>query len=108
MTVVKLFPNKGSPLNLTLHNALKIDSGTAVDCYVLRRVVMPVLEGGELVVDSETCDGRFREKLHARQLCGRVELLPHWEPGPFVPPPETFLVSNDLDSTDSDEEDDNC
>ena len=92
MTVAKLFPKKGPPLKLTLHNALQMGNGTAVNCYVLRRAAMPVIKGGEFVVDNETCDGRFRGKLHSRQQSGIVQLIPHWEPGPVVPPPETCLM----------------
>ena len=107
MTVAKLFPKKGPPLKLTLHNALRMGNEAAVNCYVLRRAAMPVIEGGEFVVDNETCDGRFRGKLHSRQQSEIVQLIPHWEPGPVVPPPETFLVS--AASTDSDESDeDDC
>ena len=43
-----------------------------------------------------------------RQLSGSVQLIPHWEPGPVVPPPETFLVPDMAASTDSDDEDDSC
>jgi hypothetical protein len=45
---------------------------------------------GNFIVDEATCDGRFRRKLHARQVCKSVKLIPFWKPGPVVPPPGTF------------------
>lgn len=76
------------PLSVTLHNGLRYGTGQVV-CYVLRREVFPVYKDGILISDQSTCDGRFRDKLHLRTKEG-VTLCALWQPGPVVPPVETF------------------
>ena len=66
LVVSKLYGDDGPPVEVTLHNALRYDSGNAT-CYVLRRAVMPTYKDGELAKStSSACDRRFRDKLHQR------------------------------------------
>lgn len=95
LQVQKLWPDRGPPLNLTLHHALRMGNGEQVPCYVLRRQAMPTYDSeGKVEVDESTCDGRFRQKLHGCQEDGLVTLCPHWKPGPHVPPLEYYEKQN--------------
>jgi len=91
LIVENMFPNKGPPIEITCHNALDFGKGN-VDCYVLRKAAMPIYnDAGALEEDANSCDGRFRSKLHARKSKG-VNLHQFWEPGPFVPSAETYTA----------------
>jgi hypothetical protein len=80
--VENLFQDFGVPLAVSLNHALRIGKEENVPCYVLRREAMPKYdEGGNFVSDESYCDGRFRGKLHKRQLCKSAVLCPHWKPG---------------------------
>ena len=58
LQVDNLFPGKGPPLALSLHNALQIGGGIAVECYVLRRQAMPLCdENGVLYPMKRTAMG---------------------------------------------------
>ena len=90
-----LWPDRGPPLDVTVHNALRLNSGTAVPCYVLRRKAMPTYDdASQFQQDESYCDGRFRGKLHQRANTGLVKLLPFWNPGPHIPPLSYFDALN--------------
>jgi hypothetical protein len=102
LCVSNMHPDSGVPLDVSVHNALKLGQ-EAVPCYVLRRELMPTFnEAGEFIADESYCDGRFRGKLHKRHVAGLISLKPMWVPGPTVPPPETFVIGEDEDSMDGD------
>jgi hypothetical protein len=93
LKIEKLWSNRGPPLELTLHNALRIGSHDhpTPTCYVLRRQAMPMYDTeGRFLVDDTYCDGRFRAKLNQRSLSGVVTLHQHWQPGPCIPPTASF------------------
>ena len=97
--VVKLVAHAGPPLAATLRNLRRLGRGSQVDCFVLRKEVMPFYdENGEFVTRPQNCDGRFSEKLHNRSSIEKlVNLVPYFHPGPLVPHRATFLGSPDRD-----------
>ena len=110
--VEQLWETRGPPLVNTLHNALRLQEGSPVPCYVLRRPAMPTYdEHGKFQENNLYCDGRFRKKLHIRSKEKRlVDLVPSWKPGPHILPLEYFerLAGNAVsdDGTSEDGEDD--
>ena len=73
----------GPNIQITIRNALNYGNGAPVDCFVLRKDIMPAYDyTGTFKQDESNVDGRFRSKLHGRKQDGRCRLVPCWPATP--------------------------
>ena len=67
----------GPNIQITIRNALNYGNGAPVDCFVLRKDIMPAYDyTGTFKQDESNVDGRFRSKLHGRKEDGRCRFVP--------------------------------
>jgi hypothetical protein len=77
------------PVELTLLNALELPLDKPLDCYVLRRDVMPNYDAsGALVADDSLSSGdrKYRTKLHERKRNGEYNLVPVYDVRVIIKP----------------------